>query len=95
MPARRCGSCKTDWPVSVVIPDAFDEMSGEPATRPAYTVCPECQKATTYKLGIDPIDPDEAESRRKHAEFEAYFSDWDEKRQRAQEIEIQALPEAA
>ncbi len=79
-PARRCESCKTDWPTTVVIPDEFDEMSGERKCRPAYTVCPECQKATTYKLDGDPIPDEEVDSRRKHAEFEAYFKDWDERR---------------
>lgn len=67
MAANRCSNCNTNWPLGA-------------AYKPT---CPECGEPTAYFQNAQPIEAGEAASRRKHAEFERYFAEREE-RQRAE-----------
>jgi hypothetical protein len=57
MPCRVCPRCRTRWPNE----------------EDRYGTCPECHEVTAYRSSWDAIDLEEAEGRRKHAEFERYY----------------------
>lgn len=45
-----------------------------------YQPCPECGEQTSAIRDIEPIDADEALSRKRHADFERYCEDRDNRR---------------
>lgn len=40
-----------------------------------FQACPECDERTSFMGNADPIDPAEALSRKRHADFEKYYAD--------------------
>lgn len=60
---------------------------------PVYARCPECACATG-QISVQPIPDTEADSRRKHAEFEAFWEKWDAARPVREANAIAALDAA-
>lgn len=59
-----------------------------------YRRCPQCQDACA-RIDDVPLDEAEAESLRKTADFERYWTRWDRQRLEAESKVIAALPEIA
>lgn len=45
---------------------------------PEYSKCPECGDTADRVKELTPISEDEARSRKRHAEFETFYEQWDE-----------------
>ena len=62
MSGLRCPQCLVNWPHSIKDGDQIIQ----------FATCPECDSKTDYTCG-DPMDDDEALSRKRHADFEKYY----------------------